>query len=374
MHNNLSLEQILSKIGAQQELRLAKEREKLSLEMAKGQVPLPQDLLEAIITLSPRHFDDIMRNHPGAKVSDLRDSYRVSLSIFRCCFQDLEECVLEFNNLASDKTFNLFAKENEAKLKLRETKFQKETFSFTNAAASLVDHSRRLQKHILLDGFALNLSKYFGSDGLHDFVIGLRILLHHLHVFRSNWQVEDDFKSNTTKSTFLVRRFDLNNAIDQFEGRFSGRQGELLRGYLEKLPEEIDIKGVFHEYLTRAERFHAWLTQELATADISNLRDYDRCVRERKFHGMRVSWSALIGNWVHNWEKPPDPYLHLDKYLSEDQIEMIYKLPKYSREQVDLIIKYADEVGAVDNNLRKIIYKFFEKSRMVEERDSIRII
>ena len=47
-----------------------------------------------------------------------------------------------------------------------------------------MDHARRLNTRFEFPAFRDQILKCFKDDGLHDLVIALRILLHHLHVVK----------------------------------------------------------------------------------------------------------------------------------------------------------------------------------------------
>ncbi|HUH49015.1 MAG TPA: hypothetical protein VLZ56_04070, partial [Mycoplana sp.] len=79
---------------------------------------------------------------------------------------------------------------------------------------------------------------------------------------------------------------------------------------------------------------------------------------------------ALLGNWLRNWERPPDPHNHLNRYLTAEQLEAVYKLPRNSREQVNLVISYADQEGVVDGHLREEVYELFRRSESTSPRVS----
>ena len=70
----------------------------------------------------------------------------------------------------------------------------------------------------------------------------------------------------------------------------------------------------------------------------------------------------MLGNWL-NWDRPPNPYDHLSSYLSPEQLDEVYKLPMYSKEQVDKVIELGDADQACDEHIRTLIYRLFEKAR-----------
>lgn len=56
---------------------------------------------------------------------------------------------------------------------------------------------------------------------------------------------------------------------------------------------------------------------------------------------------GLMGNWL-NWKQAPNPHNHLSKFLTPDQLEAVYNLPRNSKEQVDLVLGFMDDDQVVD--------------------------
>jgi hypothetical protein len=134
----------------------------------------------------------------------------------------------------------------------------------------------------------------------------------------------------------------------------SGRQ------YLERAPEWIDLRTLFLEYRRRAREFHAWLTQTIGTLPLEAVRDYEVCVKESRKAAARMWWKAMLGNWL-KWPSPPNPYNHLDRYLTPEQLAEVYALPMKSEAQVDRVIELMDTDGACDDELRSLAYEFFRR-------------
>jgi hypothetical protein len=77
-------------------------------------------------------------------------------------------------------------------------------------------------------------------------------------------------------------------------------------------------------------------------------------------------WKAMKGNWLRNWKTPPDPHRDLPGYLTPAQLYEVYKLPRNSKQQVDLVIKYVDKENAIDEDLRGQAYELFARSPLPE--------
>ena len=97
-----------------------------------------------------------------------------------------------------------------------------------------------------IPGYAAKLAECFGDDGLHEFVIGFRNILHHLHMIKAGWKVEHDFRNGTKRAMFALDRDDVRFAVEQSPKSFGS--GLLrIRAYLEASSEPINLKTLFEE-------------------------------------------------------------------------------------------------------------------------------
>jgi hypothetical protein len=333
--------------------------DKIRADVAAAAVPIPPDLLRRLSLLNPIEIHDALREHPGRVLWDRSKSYRISYEVFVRSFDDLINSIDAFEKDAQDGT--LFEHMREFDLTTHEQIIQKELFGAANAAHSLVDHSsNRLQKLAQVPDFRTQLQTSFGIDGLHDFVINLRTLLHHLHVIKPGYQWEKRFeKDAVAKVGFMLDRAGLLRVAEE---TFDPSRFNKVEGYLHKAPKKIDLKLIFVEYKARVVSFHASFSAALDAHAYENVRDYDRCVLENKRFATRTWWNAMLGNWLRNWKVPPNPYNHLAKYLSPEQLVEVYKLPMRSAEQVDKVIEFVDVDGACDEHIRTQAYELFQRA------------
>ena len=97
-----------------------------------------------------------------------------------------------------------------------------------------------------------------------------------------------------------------------------------------------------------------------AAPGIRREREWERVARHAEF-AARVSWKAILGNWV-RWDQPPNPYNYLDRYLNTEQLTEVYQLLKGSDTQVDKVIEFMDPDGACDDELRDLAYQLFRRA------------
>src|SRR3546814_10763531 len=130
--------------------------------------------------------------------------------------------------------------------------------------------------------------------------------------------------------------------------------------YLENAPATIDVKSIYEEYFVRARAFHGWFRGTLEADPPLELQDFERCLKANSDLAARTAWKALLGNWL-NWDKPPNPYDHLPRMLTAEQLDEVMCLPRKSEQQVDRIIAFLDN-GACDDELRQGAYELFRRA------------
>ena len=230
----------------------------------------------------------------------------------------------------------------------------------TNAALSLVDHSRRLQKAMTVDGYVEVQREAFKDDGLHDLITGLRVLLHHLEVVQAGWSRTSAIDSPST-ATFTLTKAVVSRTLEDLSSGFGKEQLGRMRRCLDNLPEEIDLAGLFSDYGARARRFNSWLQARLAASPSEELADYDRCQHAITSRSVRMSWNAIIGNWLQN-VKEPHVHRHLPRFLSASDLAQVYALPLNSPEQAAKVLELIDIYGAADNELREKVKILFARA------------
>ena len=128
-------------IKMQEQQRTAR-REKVRAAMKAADVPLPDEIVTELARLNPEGVRAILVDHPGFKAWERLGSYRISLSVFERSVYDLTKVVERLQSTANE---DILSRARQHELEEMEDEIQKELFAATNAAHSLVDHSRRLQ-------------------------------------------------------------------------------------------------------------------------------------------------------------------------------------------------------------------------------------
>lgn len=130
--------------------------------------------------------------------------------------------------------------------------------------------------------------------------------------------------------------------------------------HLKELGSQIDITELLLSYSQRVEKFYEWLLPEIEAHLPVDVQDYLDCRRVVEVHQGRLTYRFLIKTWIN---QGVDPYKHLPKYLTSEQLKAAETLPNRSPEQVDyIIISCVDTKGICDESLRRTVYEFFNIS------------
>ena len=349
-----------NKLWKHQEERKASEFKQIQQSILESEIPLSDDLLDRIIDLSPAKSMEILRLHTGFPLNERREHYHSSLLIMKDSLKDLEEALINFENQATLDDAEIMRFKNKKQLEAIKRCIQKELFSVTNAAASLVDHSRRLNSRFKFNNYDAQREKHFGNDGLHDLIIGLRVLLHHLHIVKAGWSLTSNHRTGIKGANFMITREVLERALVQYTKKLGAQKTQSIQNFISQFTTTIDLLKIFQEYQTRLYSFHNWLTKQIKDYPPEALKDYDRCILKKNRHATRIYWNALIGNWL-NWKSVPDIHKYLPDYLAKEDLKNTYALPRNSKKQANFIIQCLDEYGAIDASLRQRIYSLFKR-------------
>lgn len=337
-------------------------REKFRKALLLTPPPVPDKYVGLLVRLPDADFQDIMRDHPAYRLAQRRASYRTSISIMELSHQDLMAAIDDFAAKATDDDNDLLGPLGKDALEVIERRIQKELFATAGAAASLVDHCRRVTDIVDFPERDAKLAEHFGSDGLHNFIKKLRNILHHVHLVEAGWNVHYGFGDGSKHASFRINKEALLRVVaDNYKG---GQRAEL-EAFIKLWPEDIVLKGLFMEYRRRLLQFYEWFDAQLASESLVELRDYDRIMLEKRKQSIRNTWNFLLAFGLQT-KAPIDPHNHLQNHLPPEAIAEVNKLPKNSREQADLIIKIVDKENAIDDDLKKKVYELFDRALTLE--------
>jgi hypothetical protein len=220
----------------------------------------------------------------------------------------------------------------------------KELFAALGAAKTLVDYSRRIKGMVPDNQFESKKNEAF-SPNEHALIVALRnSVLHEVHS-AANWQKV--YRGGPPVTHFVIDREEL--LVD-------GNLSESARKHLYTLGPKIDVTALLSAYSRKVENFYNWLLPEVETHLPAVVKDYRACRQAVREHHVRLGYEFLIRTWI---GAGIDPYQHLPKHLTPEQLKAMGTLPHRSTAQVNYIISCMDRHQVCDQRLRNTVYEFF---------------
>jgi hypothetical protein len=318
--------------------RRRRDREKVSEELQS--VPVSQETLGKLGALSPEDAASALRKHPGYPIHRKVESVHTMLELYRRAISDLARAIGEFPELSGpDDRIVREQREHEVSVRVN-----KEFFAVLSAAKTLVDYSRRIRDLVDTTRFDAKRNEAF-HPGEHALIMGLRnSVLHQVHS-RANWQKV--WRAGVNSTHFVIKREDL---------IADGELSSVAREYLDGLGSTCDVTELLCGYSEKVEQFYAWLLPEVEEHLPLEVKDYRNCRKAIKRQHGRLSYETMIGLWT---QAGADPYQHLPKLLTAEQMKEMEAFPHRSSQQVDYIISCLDKGEVCDDHLRFVVYRFF---------------
>lgn len=190
---------------------------------------------------------------------------------------------------------------------------------------------------------------HYSDEYNHLFISEMRNNLSHVILHRPDWQISKDFKSNKQEVGYF---FDARYLF--YRGSWKSKK---FKSYLQS-SEKIDCYEEMLKYFKATNKF----LDNLFKYDQENLSAAE--IHFKTSLGLRegMHLKSSIGLWKQVLSNRPeiDPYKHLNKYFSENEIRLIMKRERHSKQQVDLMIEIGDKWGVCDEHTRQSIYEIFK--------------
>jgi hypothetical protein len=315
--------------------------QKLAQVTASLQImPASEQVLEDLCALSPQDAQRALRAHPGYEMHRSLESIETMLPVFHRAVADLNTAVNAFPAPGPIE----MRRERESLEAEISVIVNKEILAAVGASQALVDYSRGVRKLLPVERFDQKRSEIFDDDE-HALVKGLRNLLSHVRHTTADWQTTYSREGRVTRfkidTEILLTEAELNTATR----RFLATHGQIL-----------DISGLLSSYAERVDRFYGWLLPELEQHMPEAIVEFRGCEGAVKLDHARQSYKVLLDIWR---QAKVDPYEHLPKYLTADEVSRALELPQRSEAQVDYIISCVDRNGICDAELRLLVHQFF---------------
>lgn len=321
-----------------QERQKQKRLDTLKLEIATA--PVGPKLLSELSSLG-LDAPEVLRHHPGEKVSRKLDSLWQMLLIFEQAHRDLAEKLNAFEVFS--RTDEMHLPSGKAQLAAIEIAVNKELMSFSAAAGALVQFCRRLKDDELPNITEARAAHFDAQE--HEFVMALRNGIVHQELPNVSWQIDYGGPQHRT-TDFVISSVSLSQL-----GLHS-----TARAYASRHSAGVRVKQLVDSYAQRVRAFYEWFKKACDAAEPATLKDYRRVVRACKAQSLRTGYRFLVSQFL---ARKVDPYEHLEKHLLPHQVEAALRLPMRSKQQVDFIIEAVDQHGACDDELRSMVYRLF---------------
>lgn len=267
---------------------------------------------------------------------------RLSLNIFIDAVNDLISAINKFKFESSHPEF--WHQTNRPFADKIEVSIQRGILSSAMCAMALVDHSRAFFKKYPVNEYEAQVKNYFHNNERHKFIHSLRRYITHIRFTKANWQITH---SKEGRNGFFL--------LDREELLIFDDWNALAKSFILKHAEGIDVEELFDSYSNEVKKFHNWLRVSLLEKYGSSISEYLKYLRLINGFNSKSNWSILIHQIIP--QKNIDPYIFLDQYLTDDEIEDVLSLPYRSKEQVDRIIELIDSYKICTDTMRGETYK-----------------
>lgn len=308
-----------------------------------GQLPTPDDVVRIVTWRVGEARQSLLRHHPFWKEQRLRAGFDALISAALAAHVDLTRAEAALSAFADSR--------EEFQDHIDHTvsnPAQKEVMAFCAAYFGTVDTLRRIKEcrpdiasEIDATRSALTCGPVFG------FMLDLRRNLSHGSVTVPGWSVTSDFKS-ASGAMF----FDIPDLLAF--GTWSAEVRPFLAGVTEGGLRISTVTAECAKGLAKLRRdLHAlyYRSRTAAEDDFHRLQDLYRRCSSRQWTKVFLSPHANKGT---------DPYPHLPRFFTKEEVREILRRPKHSAEQVELIIALRAPQTDCDDELRAMLYKLFK--------------
>jgi hypothetical protein len=315
-----------------------------------GPLPWNTEVLRKAYFRGPFDIRKAIQVHPGYRFHADLLNLGSSLDIFKDSVADLFKSVATFNSESQVNKF--WTRSMRQHFDVRLLAVQRGVFSVATTAMALVDHSRVVNQRIKIPSYQKQVDKYFLTNEEHQFIQGLRQCISHCRVVEAEW--EQSWTKTKRHTRFLLH-------IEKLLAYSNWRP--LAKVYMNKHIKGIDLEVLVKKYQACVYEFHSWFHSEIkkmVEPELSEYREYERKINS---FASKAEWSMLLKQVV--LARGMDPYLYLDRYLSDSELTEVLSLPMRSQKQVDKIIEVVDSYNVCDDELRNVAYRAFGVNAVV---------
>lgn len=316
---------------------------------ALGDPPWEEEALRKTLFRNLEATNEALRRMPGYRIHEAISQLNDTVKLFNESADYLHAQIDGLEMLLKRRKHGYLGdREGE---KRQRAEISKGLYYFMNAAFSAVEGGRRVRDRVRKAGTDIS-SEYAGQcravfdEQEHEFVKHLRHTVTHVQVpgtGSSHSMGGDEERVSIFINAAALDIADWKPAAKSYVAQNNN----------------VDLKDLILSYQPKVNSFAKWLIKKVKREFEGEISDYIRCKSIVKKYTSRTLYKLF-----NQLAKPgvTDPYDHLARFLTDDQIERVMRLPMRSKQQVDEIILLADDCEAVDDELRTALYELFSKA------------
>ncbi|MBS0250464.1 MAG: hypothetical protein JSR78_05305 [Proteobacteria bacterium] len=225
----------------------------------------------------------------------------------------------------------------------------KEVFAFSFAALSLVEAYRRFESTApnISARFNQLRREIFRNPLLSNFIQELRNSFSHriLIAARPHYSVKLDAQRTVTTSLQFDRE-----QLSKAKWNSESRQ------FIETT-ETLDVMQIISSYFDCAADLHRRYLTETGLEHDPHFKDYLRLQMAREAASHELTLGLVLQATK---SQAVNPYPHLARYFTADELQRIRSLDDHSQAQVDYLIGLRDPIGLCSDELRQGLYRLFQ--------------
>lgn len=299
------------------------------------------ELLRKIGYSSPEAFEEILSEHPARAQHQGVDNIDRAFSVLRLSRDAIHDVYGAFHAQAVHDA-------SRPDLKGTLAAATKEVFAFSFAASALIAAYRRITSAApqIAEPLDRLRKEIFSYEPLNEFIKKLRNNFGHSTIFAAQPQYTITIAEQRSVVTTL--QFDRKALL---KGGWNDLALTFING-----AESLDVMQIVSSYFNCAENLHRRYLSETGLEHDARFKDYLRLKEARTAVSLEVTLGLILQNAVKNGA---NPYTHLSRFLSPDELVRVRCFDDHSQAQVDYIIRLRDPIGLCSDDLRLNLYRLF---------------
>lgn len=304
----------------------------------------PIELLQKLRHASPEAIAAISTAHPARAWHDSIDNVDRAYSVLRLSRKAINSLYGVFHSTA------VHERERPNLEKTLEIA-TKEVFAFSFAAASLVAAYRRLISGApqISDRFEQLVEELFLDSNLREFIKNLRNNFGHSVLIAARPRYVVTLGAQRTVTTEL--QFDKEELL---KGEWNAASKCFIAA-----AETLDVMQIVSAYFESADNLHRRYLSETGLDHEACFKDLLRLKEARRAMSRENTISHVLQMTK---SKSVNPYPHLARFFSVEELQRIRCFNDHSRAQVDYLIQLRDPIGLCSEDVRYGLYRLFQVS------------